>query len=99
MARIDQNLAFWLAHAVRPSFMGYAPDIATLAAGPVRVVVAVGHASTPDQVAYQASHALAERLGITPVTVPGDHDAVTRRPEQFAERLRQLLAPAEEGGS
>ena len=99
MASIDRNLEFWLAHAVRPSFMGYAPDITTLAAGPVRVVVAVGDASTPDQVAYRASQALAEQLGTTPVTVPGDHDAVTRRPEEFAERLRRLLAPAGGGGS
>jgi pimeloyl-ACP methyl ester carboxylesterase len=93
MARIDQNLDFWLAHLVRPSFLGYAPDTAALAAGPVRVVVAVGDASTPEQVAYQASQALAAQLGTAPVTVPGDHDAVTRRPGEFAERLQRILAP------
>lgn len=55
-------------------------------------MVAVGDASTPDQVAYRASLALAEQLGTPPVTVPGDHDAVTRRPAEFADRLQQLLA-------
>ncbi|HEV3014908.1 MAG TPA: alpha/beta hydrolase, partial [Actinomycetota bacterium] len=61
------------------------------AAGPVRIVVAVGDASTPDQVAYRASLALAEQLGTPPVTVPGDHDAVTRRPGEFAELLGRVL--------
>ena len=92
LARIGQNVDLWISHVIRPSFLGYAPDIPTLAAGPVRVMVAVGDASTPDQVAYQASQALAEQLGTTPLTVPGDHDAVTRRPGEFAERLQQVLA-------
>jgi pimeloyl-ACP methyl ester carboxylesterase len=92
MARIDQNLDVWLAHVVRPSFFGYAPDLDRLRSGPARVVVAVGDASAPHQVAWQASHALAEQLGVRPVTVPGDHDAVTRRPGEFAEALRTALS-------
>lgn len=91
-ARIDQNLDPWLSHVVRPSFLVWIPDIARLRAGPTRVVVAVGDASAPHQVAWQASHALAERLGVRPVTVPGDHDAVTRRPGEFAAVLRNVLS-------
>jgi hypothetical protein len=92
MARIDQNLDVWLAHVVRPSFFGYAPDLDGLRSGPARVVVAVGDASAPHQVAWQASHALAEQLGVRPMTVPGDHDAVTRRPGEFAQALRTVLS-------
>jgi pimeloyl-ACP methyl ester carboxylesterase len=92
MARIDQNLDAWLAHVVRPSFFGYVPDLDRLRSGPVRVVVAVGDASAPHQVAWQASQALAEQLGVRPVTVPGDHDAVTRRPGEFAEAMRTALS-------
>jgi pimeloyl-ACP methyl ester carboxylesterase len=92
MARIDQNLDPWLSHVLRPSFLGWSPDIARLRAGPTRVVVAIGDASAPDQVAWQASHALAEQLDIRPVTVPGDHDAVTRRPGEFAAVLRKVLS-------
>ena len=91
MARIDQNLDRWLGHVVRPSFLGWAPDIPRLRAGPTRVVVVVGAASAPPQVAWQASHALAEQLGVRPVTAPGDHDAVTRRPGEFAELLGWVL--------
>ncbi len=29
---------------------------------------------------------------VRPVTVPGDHDAVTRRPGEFAEALRTVLS-------
>jgi hypothetical protein len=91
MARIDQNLDRWLGHVVRPSFLGWEPDIPRLRAGPTRVVVVVGAASAPHQVAWQASHALAEQLGVRPVTAPGDHDAVTRRPGEFAELLGWVL--------
>lgn len=91
MARIDQNLDRWLSHVVRPSFLGWAPDIPRLRAGPTRIVVVVGAASAPHQVAWQATQALAERLGVRPVTAPGDHDAVTRRPGEFAELLERVL--------
>ena len=91
MARIDQNLDRWLSHVVRPSFLGWAPDIPRLRAGPARVVVVVGAASAPHQVAWQTSHVLAGQLGVRPVTAPGDHDAVTRRPGEFAELLERVL--------
>jgi hypothetical protein len=51
----------------------------------------VGDASAPHQVAYQATHAVAEQLGTTPLAVPGDHEAVTRHPGELAELLRRVL--------
>lgn len=94
MARMEGNLGFWLAHVVRPSFLGYAPDIPRLRAAQAGIVVLVGDASAPHQVAYQATHALAEQLGVTPLVVPGDHEAVTRRPGELAELLGTVLQPA-----
>jgi hypothetical protein len=91
LARMGENLDFWLAHVMRPSFLGYAPDIAKLRAGPTRIVVAIGDASAPPQVAYQATHALAQQLGTSPVAFPGDHEAVTSRPDAFAELLQKVL--------
>jgi hypothetical protein len=82
---------FWLAHVMRPSFLGYEPDIPKLRAGPVRIVVAIGDASGPNQVTYQTTHALAEQLGTSPLAVPGDHGAVTSRPDVFAGMLQHIL--------
>jgi hypothetical protein len=94
MARMEGNLGLWLAHVVRPTFLGYAPDIPRLRAAQAGIVVLVGDASAPHQVAYQATHALAEQLGVTPLVVPGDHEAVTRRPGELAELLGRVLQPA-----
>jgi pimeloyl-ACP methyl ester carboxylesterase len=91
MARMGGNMDFWLAQVIRPSFLGYTPDIARLRAGPAQVVVAIGAASRPHQLAYQTTHALADRLGTSPMVVPGDHNAVTSRPEEFAAALRRVL--------
>jgi pimeloyl-ACP methyl ester carboxylesterase len=91
LARMGGNMDLWLSHVVRPSFMAYAPDLGRLRASGTRVVVVVGDRSGPGQMAYQASHALAERLGTTPVTVPGDHNAITSRPQAFSAALRDLL--------
>jgi pimeloyl-ACP methyl ester carboxylesterase len=94
MARMGENLDLWLAHVMRPSFLGYTPDVAGLRASPTRVVVMVGDRSGPQQMAYRASHALAEQLGTTPVVVPGDHNAVTSRPDAFVGALRVVLGGA-----
>ena len=89
--RMGANMDFWLSHVVRPSFLGYAPDIARLRAGPARIVVVVGDRSAPHQMAYQTTNALADQLGTAPVTAGGDHNAVTTRPEAFAATLEELL--------
>jgi pimeloyl-ACP methyl ester carboxylesterase len=91
LARMGGNMDLWLTHVVRPSFMAYAPDVDRLRASGTRVVVMVGDRSGPQQMAYQAAHALAERVGTTPVTVPGDHNAITSRPQAFAAALREVL--------
>jgi pimeloyl-ACP methyl ester carboxylesterase len=92
LGRMEANMDFWLEHVVRPSFMGYRPDIDRLRAGGVRIVVVVGDRSGPRQMAYQTSHALAGQLGTTPVAFGGDHNAVTTHPEAFAATLEELLS-------
>jgi pimeloyl-ACP methyl ester carboxylesterase len=87
--RIMCNLDFFLAYGIRP-ISQYVPDVATLRAGPVRVVVGVGETST-GQVAHRTAVALAERLGTAPVTFPGDHGGYGSQPAAFAERLHQVL--------
>ena len=47
LRRMGANMDFWLEHVVRPSFMGYRPDIGRLRAGGVRIVVVVGDRSGP----------------------------------------------------
>jgi pimeloyl-ACP methyl ester carboxylesterase len=91
MARIGENMDLWLSHVVRPSFQGYTPDLAKLRTGPTRVVVALGQASRPDQLTTRTTLALADQLGTTPVTVPGDHEAVTSHPEAYAAMVRRVL--------
>jgi pimeloyl-ACP methyl ester carboxylesterase len=91
MARMGGNVDFWLSHVIRPSFLASIPDIAALRAGPARIVPVIGAASRPHQLSYQTTHALAGQLGTSPVVVPGDHNAVTSRPEEFATALRRML--------
>ena len=89
LGRIMGNLDFFLAHGLKP-ISHYVPDVATLSAGPVRVVVGVGETST-GQLAHRTAVALAERLGTAPVTFPGDHGGYGSHPAAFAERLHQVL--------
>jgi hypothetical protein len=91
IARMGGNMDLWLSHVIRPSFLAYTPDIPRLRAGPTRIVAVIGDASRPHQLAHQTTHALAARLGTTPVAVPGDHEAVTSRPAEFTAVLRRLL--------
>jgi pimeloyl-ACP methyl ester carboxylesterase len=87
--RISGNLEYFLAHGVRP-ISGYVPDVAALRAGPARVVVGIGETSG-GQLAHRAAVALAERLGVPPVTFPGDHGGFGSRPAEFAKTLHQVL--------
>ena len=59
--------------------------------GPVRTVVGVGATTPRHQLAYRAALALAERLGTSPVTFPGDHSGFGSRPREFAETLHEIL--------
>lgn len=90
MARMEQNLDFFLGHYLLP-ITSYEPDIAALQAASSQVVVGVG-ADSVGQETYDTSLALAERLGIEPVTFPGDHVGMAIYPEEFAEKLHAVLA-------
>ena len=74
-----------------PIIGNYEPDLAALQRSSTRIVVGVGHESTPEQMVYQTAHALAERLG-GPVQFPGGHGGFGSHPDGFAARLREVLA-------
>ena len=80
-----------------PSCAEYQHDFDALASGPARVVIGIGEESRPF-VAGRASAAVAERLGVAPVTFPGGHDGFlggeygrTGKPDAFAATLRSVL--------
>jgi pimeloyl-ACP methyl ester carboxylesterase len=75
----------------------YEHDFDTLRAAPTRIVIGVGEESG-QAVTGRAGTAVAERLGITPVTFPGGHDGFlggefgrTGKPDAFAATLRAAL--------
>ncbi|WP_324652585.1 alpha/beta hydrolase [Georgenia sp. H159] len=77
---------------------GYRPDVAALAAAPVRLVLAVGIESK-DTMTWRAPAALAEQLGVDLAVFPSNHGGFlggefgqTGEPEAFAARLREVLA-------
>ncbi|MDO8431331.1 MAG: alpha/beta fold hydrolase [Candidatus Binatus sp.] len=88
-ARFQGNMDYFLAHGLWPISM-FVPDVATLRAGPVRVVVGVGE-STKGQIAYRTAVALAQKLGTERATFPGDHNGFGARPESFAATLHRVL--------
>ena len=80
------------------SCTSYEPDVDALRAASTRVVLAAGEESG-GQLAGRGAHAVAERLGTTPVTFPSDHGGFlggeygqTGQPEPFAARLREVLS-------
>jgi pimeloyl-ACP methyl ester carboxylesterase len=89
MARVEQNLDFFLGHYLLP-ITSYEPDIAALQTASTRVVVGVGEESV-GQETYDTALALAEHLGTEAVTFPGDHVGMATHPEAFAEKLHEVL--------
>jgi hypothetical protein len=76
----------------------YRPDIDRLRASTTRIVIAVG-AGSDGELAHRGGEAVAELLGTTPVTFPGDHGGFlggeygqSGVPDEFAARLRDVLA-------
>lgn len=72
-------------------------DFDALRAAPTRIVVGVG-ATSRTNLAGRAGAAVAERLGVEPVTFPGGHDGFLGgeyggmgEPDAFAATLRQVL--------
>ena len=78
----------------------YEHDFDAVRGASTRVVVAVGEKSS-ETMPGRAGAAVAERLGTSPVTFPGDHGGFlggehgwTGEPDAFAARLREVLSEA-----
>lgn len=76
----------------------YKHDFDRLRAVPTRIIVAVGAESTTE-LAARGGIAVAGRLGIEPTTFPSDHAGyaggeygMTGKPDEFAAKLREVLA-------
>src|SRR5215831_14532294 len=78
MARMQANSQFFLAYLL-PATIGHVPDVAALRAASPRIVVGAGDTSA-GQMPHLAALALAERLGVTPVGFPGDHQGFATHP-------------------
>ena len=89
MARMQQNVEFFLAHYMLP-ITAYVPDVARLRASSSRVVVGVG-ASSGGQLANVTARALADFLGTLAVTFPGGHSGFFTHPEAFAAQLHEVF--------
>jgi pimeloyl-ACP methyl ester carboxylesterase len=83
-----------------PSCNEYVHDFDALRADPTRIVIGVG-AESGETMAARGGRGVAERLGTPPVTFPGDHAGFlggeygqTGKPDEFAARLREVLAGA-----
>jgi pimeloyl-ACP methyl ester carboxylesterase len=81
----------------------FEPDFEALRAASTRIVIAAGEESE-GQMAYRGAVAVAERLGMTPVTFPsghggflGDEYGQPGDPDGFAGKLREVLAGAPAG--
>lgn len=75
----------------------YEPDFGAIRSAPTDVVIGVGEESS-NAVAGRAGLAVAERLGVEPVTFPGGHDGFAggesgrvAAPDAFATKLRDVL--------
>lgn len=78
----------------------YEPDFDALRAASTRIVMAAGEESE-GEMANRGAHAVAERLGTTPVSFPSDHGGFlggeygqTGDPDAFAAKLRKVLTEA-----
>ncbi len=90
----EQELAegarFFL-HDLAPTTQ-YLPDFEALRASPTRVVIGLG-AESGHLLTQRTSVAVAERLGVDTTEFPGDHGGFLGAPGDFANRLREVLAP------
>ena len=89
MARMMGNFEFFIAHEIRP-IGAYVPDLDALENASTRIVSAAGETSQ-EQAARRAAIALAERLGIDVTYLPGAHGGWGSDPQEFAQRLHEVL--------
>ena len=78
------------------------PDLAAVRDASTTVVIGVGEESggpTDGEIAGRAGYAVARELGVEPVVFPGGHNGFlggeygqTGKPDEFAARLREVLA-------
>jgi len=90
------NKADWVTLFERElmAFYDYEPDLDVLRKTPVEVTPIAG-AGSRGRYHYQPAKALALKLGLPFVEVPGTHLAPQRTPAQFADTLRGLFIPNE----
>lgn len=88
-ARVSGNFEYWLAHGMLP-LSRYKPDIEALRGGRPRVVVGIGDQSAGQPI-HEMATAVAKKLGIEPVTFPGDHMGFETHAETFVETLRRTF--------
>jgi pimeloyl-ACP methyl ester carboxylesterase len=92
MARMQGNFELFIAHEIQ--FNGnYVPDLDTLKNTSTRIVSAAGETSG-EQGARRAAIALAEGLGIPVTPLPGGHGGWGSDPQEFADRLDEVLRTA-----
>lgn len=89
MGRMAGNFDLFIAHELRPN-VAYVPDTEALRSASTRVVSAAGETSG-EQAARRAAIALAERPGIAAASLPGGHGGWGSDPQEFAEKLHDLL--------
>jgi pimeloyl-ACP methyl ester carboxylesterase len=92
MGRMAGNFDLFIAHEIR-QIGGYVPDIDALRTVSTRIVSAAGETSG-EQAARRAAVALAEHLGIAVSYLPGGHGGWGSDPQEFAEKLHEVLQEA-----
>lgn len=90
IARIQQNLAFWMEHELR-QYVRYAPDLAALRQSANKLVLGIGRDSK-DTFPAAPNAVLAEELGLDVVEFTGNHIGYVTDADGFATQLDQLLA-------
>jgi pimeloyl-ACP methyl ester carboxylesterase len=83
--------ARFFVHDLAPTTQ-YLPDFEALRASASRLVIGLG-AESGHLVTHRTSVAVAERLGVETTEFPGDHGGFLGAPGEFADRLREVLAP------
>ncbi|MEV5827586.1 alpha/beta fold hydrolase [Spirillospora sp. NPDC052242] len=89
MGRIQGNLDHFLSHVLLP-VLRFSPDIAALNSRSLQITIGVG-ATSGDGVPAQSARVLGERLGVAPITFPGDHQGLATAPTACADIVHTAL--------